>query len=80
MESVRECVIVLTPDNTERQMDVKTGGVTALEILEMLQPLEKHFARKICEEYADLTGQRIEDLNEDQDFDNYVKFLRANKQ
>ncbi len=55
---MRKCTIILTPDNESERVNVQTGTVTNLEVLEALQVLSKHFAREICKEYAEITGDK----------------------
>jgi hypothetical protein len=52
----RKCVITLTPDNEKNQMDAQTGDVGALEIINMLRALEKHFARELVAEARKQVG------------------------
>lgn len=45
----RTCTITITPDNPT-QANVETGEVSAIEILEALKTLSKHFAQVLVEE------------------------------
>lgn len=75
---MRQCTITLTPDNKSKQMDVTTGDVTTLEIIDMLKSLSSVFAKQLCEEYKQFANIEHTAGIDDDEFDEYVKFLRAN--
>jgi len=75
---MKTCIIKIQPDNEKQQADVQTGGVHPIDILQALKVLQQHFAREVMREFAELSGQPVESLNEE-DFDNYVAWLQRNK-
>lgn len=66
-------VIKITPEDRDNCMDVKTNGVSNLDMLEHLQVLSKIFAQKIIDEAKEIG------CSDDIDFDGYVEFLRKNR-
>lgn len=72
----RICIIKLMPDNNIQQMDVKTGGVTNLEIVDRLSALSKHFATAVIADYVKITGDKKADPDK---LDEYMNFLRDAK-
>ena len=73
---MKQAVITITPELKEKEVDVQTGGVSNLEMLEYLKTLSQFFAKAIIDEYVDITGDKnIKEEN----FEQYVEFLRKNK-
>jgi hypothetical protein len=72
---MRKCVITIMPDN-ETSVDVQTGAVSTLEILDQLETIRTHFSKVLVREYKELTG----DLDvEETKFQEWINFLRDAK-
>lgn len=71
----RKAIITLTPDD-ESKADVQTGGLTNLEMLDMMKTLSSHFAKAVIQDYQELTGDKRVDPDK---LDDYMKFLREAK-
>jgi hypothetical protein len=56
---MRKATITLMPDSSTKA-DIQTGGLTNLEILDMLQSIQSHFAKELIKEYQEITG--VEDV------------------
>ena len=67
-------VIIIDPSNVLNQMDVQTGDVTSLQMLEFLKVLSQHFAKAICEEAKEIGVE----IHNNEEFESYIQFLRKN--
>ena len=67
-------VITIDPNNKAKEIDVQTGDVTNLQILDYLKGLSSHFAKAICEEAKEIGVS----INNDEEFESYIQFLRKN--
>lgn len=77
MSTQRTAVITITPDDQKKQLDLQTGAVGTLEIMNHLKALSGVLAKQLCAEYKELTGN---DADKDpKGFDAWVKFLGENK-
>jgi len=74
----RELMIRFWPDNTGNKADIQTGQVTNLEILDFLKMMSEHFAKALCAEFKECTGKEANNVPPEE-FEAWVKFLRANK-
>lgn len=72
----RIATITLQPDNEHSKANVETGGVTNLEMLDMMKTLSSHFAKEVIKDYQELTGDKKIDPDK---LDDYMKFLREAK-
>ncbi len=72
---MRKCVITITPDQ-EHSIDVQTGAVTPLEILDQLEAIRTHFSQELVSEYKELTNDYAVDPIK---FDEWIQFLRDAK-
>lgn len=72
----RTCIIKLTPDNPDKQADIQTGGVSNIEILDMLHTISSGFAKAVIADYVEITGDNEIDPAKMED---YMKFLRNAK-
>jgi len=70
---MKVAVIRISPESKTTKMDVKSNGVSNLDMLEFLNVLVEHFAKAIIKEARDLGCKN------DEDFEGYVEFLRKNK-
>jgi len=74
--ATKQAVIKLNPGQKSKEVDVQTGGLTNIEMLDYLKTLSTFFAKAVCDEYVDITGDK--NIREE-DFEKYVAFLRKNQ-
>lgn len=76
---MRKAVITIMPDNEAQRVDVQTGGVTNLEMLDNMKTLSEFFSKELVDEFMEHRGYKVWSESYNQEFSNYIKFLRTNK-
>jgi len=57
---IRKCVITLTPDSTDKHMDVVgSNDFSIVEMFDMMDSLNKHFAKICIDNYILETGDKL---------------------
>jgi len=67
--------ITITPLDKLKEVDIQTGGLSNIQMLDYLHNLSKHFSKEIVNEASDI-GVTI---TNEKEFDDYLTFLRKNK-
>jgi hypothetical protein len=67
--------IVINPDDKSKEVDVQTGGLSNIEMLDYLHNLSQFFSKAIVNEAAEIGVS----ITNEKEFEDYLSFLRKNK-
>lgn len=75
----RSAIITINPDIIDREIDLKTGDISTIEILDSCKTLMALLSKQLMDEYCNDRNIQSRDDIDMQDFEGYVLFFKKPK-